>query len=45
MLTIAMTAATPMIMPRTVSNERIAFRRRARKAILTVMRRNRMATS
>jgi hypothetical protein len=44
MLTMAMTAATPMIMPRTVSSERMAFRRRARKAMLIVMRRNRMDT-
>jgi len=41
----AMTAATPMMMPRMVSSERIGFRRRARKAILTVISRNRMGTS
>ena len=36
MLTMAMTAPTPMMMPSTVSTVRILFRRRARKAILKV---------
>ncbi len=36
MPTIAMTAATPMMMPSAVSTERILFRRRARNAMLRV---------
>ena len=36
MLTIAMTAPTPMMMPSAVRTERSLFRRRARKAILKV---------
>jgi hypothetical protein len=38
MPTMAMTAATPMMIPRIVSSERIAFRRKARQAILNVHR-------
>jgi hypothetical protein len=45
MLTMTRTAATPMIMPRVVRSERIAFRRSARNAMLTVMRRKRIDTS
>src|SRR5262245_39372149 len=37
MLTMAMTAATPMMMPRVVRSERMALRRNARSAILIVI--------
>jgi len=45
MPTIAMTAATPMMMPRMVSSERMALRRSARSAILIVTTRTRMGIS
>jgi hypothetical protein len=45
MLTMAMTAATPMIMPKMVRSDRKVLRRRARKAILTVTRSKRMGLS
>src|SRR5947209_2880814 len=38
----AMTAATPMMMPRAVSAERMMLRRRAVRAILKVRKKNRM---
>ena len=38
MLTIAITAATPMMMPRAVRIERMVLRLRARKAIRRVMK-------
>ena len=37
MLTMEITAPTPMMIPRPVRNDRILFRARARKAILKVL--------
>ena len=42
-LTMVITAATPMMMPRAVRMDRMVFRRRARRAILIVMMKRIMA--